>query len=462
MPLTTTSATRQLSDGNFLNGGPGNVFGQSAADGIGFYGVASGIVQPSGQNQVAINRGNAAGVVATIYSASQSPSSVANITTAEKTMTLVTAAGSVFQVTTTDLLFVNKITSQAGLGVGNVRCSAANTAAVTFSNVTGATLTPTASQSYAVVALRGFNTFTGTLSPAAVPASSIIEQQFAVAGARAGELLQVNKPTSQAGLDIVGCRVVSSGTVGINFLNATAAAITPTAAEVYTFASLNGISAVNNESVVQSLQSPGSIAANSAAEQALTVTGLLATDIVKGISKPTAQTGLAVGTNMRISAANTLQLGFGNFTAGALTPTTSETYSVDVFRMNPVAPLFVTTATLTPIGVAGTTTAEQTFSVNGLVASSPVWVNKPSAQAGLGVAGCRISGAGTLAINFVNMTTGTIVPNAEVYTIGNFQLPYGDASSTWLQTASVADVQQDQLAGALRSALVNLGLVAGA
>ena len=461
MPLTTTAQVRQLSDGNFLNGGLGNTMGQSNQDGISFYN-ATPIIQPFGQNQVAIARGNAAGVVATIYSATQSPSSVSANTTAEKTMTLVTAAGSTFQVTTTDLLFVNKITSQAGLGVGNVRASASNTAAVTFSNVTGATLTPTASQSYAIVALRGFNTFTGTLTPASVAINSIVEQQFAVAGVRPGELIQVSKPTSQAGLDIVGCRVVASGTVGISFMNNTAAVVTPTAAEVYTFASLNGIDAANNEVVVQSLQSPGSIAANSAAEQALTVTGLLSTDFVKGVSKPTAQTGLAVATNMRISAANTLQLGFGNFTAGALTPTTSETYSLDLFRMNPVAPLFVTTATLAPIGVAPTTTAEQTFNVTGLVASSPVWVNKPTVQNGLGIAGVRISGAGTLAVNYINVTTGTIIPATEVYTIGNFQLPYGDASSTWLQTASIADTSQNQLAGALRSALVNLGLVAGA
>ena len=461
MPITTTSAQRQLSDANFLTGGPGTTFGQSNLDGISFYGVAC-VAQPSGPAQKIVASGNAAGVVATIYSAAQSPSSVSTITTAEKTMTLVTAAGSNFQVTTTDLMFVNKITSQAGLGVGNVRASASNTAAVTFSNPTGATLTPTASQSYVIVAVRGFNTISGTLTPGTVAASSIIEQQFTVAGVRAGELLQVNKPTAQAGLDIVGCRVVANNIVGITYLNATAAVLTPTAAEVYTFASMSGMDAMNNELVVQSLQSPGSIAANSQAEQALTVTGLASTDFVKGISKPTSQTGLAVATNMRISAANTLQLGFGNFTGAALTPTATETYSVDLFRMNPVAPLTVVTASLAPIGVAPTTTAEQTFNVTGLVASSPVWVNKPSWQNGLGVAGVRISGAGTLAVNYINMTGSTIVPSTETYIIGNFQLPYGDASSTWLQTVSTSDVTQNTLVKSLRGALVSLGLVAGA
>lgn len=46
MPTTTTSAVRQLSDGNGLTGGPGTVLGQSAADLIGFFGLTTGVVQP--------------------------------------------------------------------------------------------------------------------------------------------------------------------------------------------------------------------------------------------------------------------------------------------------------------------------------------------------------------------------------------------------------------------------------
>ena len=460
MPITTTSAPRQLSDGNFLSGGPGNVLGQSAADGIAFYG-ASAIAQPAGQGQVAITRGNAAGVVATILSAAQSPTLVGTLTTAEKTMTLVTAAGSNFQIATTDLVYVNKPTSQAGLGVGNVRASAGNTLAVTFSNFTAASITPTASENYTVAALRGFTNFTGTLTPAAVAANTIAEQQFAVSGVRAGDVLQVNKPTSQAGLDIVGCRVVSSGTVGITFANVTAAVITPTAAEVYGIACLQGIDATNNDLIVQSLQSPGTIGVSTSAEQTLTVTGLATTDTVVGISKPTAQAGLGI-VNQRVSSANTLGITFGNFTAASITITASQTYAVTIKRPNPVAPLVVQTVTLTPTAVNPNTTAEQVFAVPNVVASSPVWVNKPSATPGLGIAGVRISSAGTVAINYCNVTSGTITPPAEAYIVGNFQLPVGDASSTWLQTASTADQTQSQLANALRGAVVNLGLVAGA
>jgi hypothetical protein len=46
MPLTTTSAVRQLSDGNGLSGGPGNQLGISPADEIGFFG-ATPVQQPA-------------------------------------------------------------------------------------------------------------------------------------------------------------------------------------------------------------------------------------------------------------------------------------------------------------------------------------------------------------------------------------------------------------------------------
>lgn len=80
--------------------------------------------------------------------------------------------------------------------------------------------------------------FSAVLSPVAVAANTTAEQIFAVAGVSVGDVLQVNKPTSQAGLGIVGVRVSSAGNVGINFSNNTAAPITPTAAETYLFSAM--------------------------------------------------------------------------------------------------------------------------------------------------------------------------------------------------------------------------------
>lgn len=72
-----------------------------------------------------------------------------------------------------------------------------------------------------------------TLSPAAVAANTSAEQTFTVAGLRVGDFVSINKPTAQAGLGIVGCRVSAASTLAITFGNFTAAAITPTASEVY-------------------------------------------------------------------------------------------------------------------------------------------------------------------------------------------------------------------------------------
>jgi hypothetical protein len=53
-----------------------------------------------------------------------------------------------------DWVFVNKPTAQAGLGIVGCRVTAANTLGITFSNNTGSSITPTASQTYLVLAMR--------------------------------------------------------------------------------------------------------------------------------------------------------------------------------------------------------------------------------------------------------------------------------------------------------------------
>jgi hypothetical protein len=73
---------------------------------------------------------------------------------------------------------------------------------------------------------------------------------------------------------------------------------------------------------------------------------------------------------------------------------------------------YLVSATLSPAEVAANTTAEQTFTVTGLKAGDAVFVNKPTSQAGLGIAGVRVSAANTLAINFVNATGTPITPTA--------------------------------------------------
>ena len=79
------------------------------------------------------------------------------------------------------------------------------------------------------------------------------------------------------------------------------------------------------------------------------------------------------------------------------------------------------TPSLSPASVAANTTAEQSFAVTGLAASDIVVVNKPTAQAGLGIVGARAE-ADLLYITFSNNTAGAITPTAaETYQVLAFR-----------------------------------------
>lgn len=84
-----------------------------------------------------------------------------------------------------------------------------------------------------------------------------------------------------------------------------------------------------------------------------------------------------------------------------------------------VAALGVISVTLSPAQVAANTTAEQTFTVPGLATIDVIaGVSKPTAQAGLGIVGWRVSAANTLAITFSNNTASPITPTAsQVYSV---------------------------------------------
>lgn len=74
--------------------------------------------------------------------------------------------------------------------------------------------------------------------------------------------------------------------------------------------------------------------------------------------------------------------------------------------------------TLSPAAVANATSAEQTFTVTGLLLGDHITVNKPTAQAGIGIVGSRCSANDVLAITFMNATAATVTPTAsEVYLV---------------------------------------------
>lgn len=77
----------------------------------------------------------------------------------------------------------------------------------------------------------------------------------------------------------------------------------------------------------------------------------------------------------------------------------------------------VSTLSVNVASVAQNTTAEQTFTLTGLKVGDMVFVNKPALDAGLGIVGCRVSAADTIAISYVNATGSAIDPAAETYKI---------------------------------------------
>lgn len=73
----------------------------------------------------------------------------------------------------------------------------------------------------------------------------------------------------------------------------------------------------------------------------------------------------------------------------------------------------VYTAVLSPALVAANTTAEQTFTFTEVTTSDTVaGISKPTAQAGLGIVGWRITAADTIGITFSNNTGSGITPTA--------------------------------------------------
>src|SRR5271166_2691306 len=156
MPVTETKAPRQLSDGNTA----GTVLGQSSLDLIAFYNST-----PVPQ----LLQGSLAGLngLLTVYATSQSPAAVTAHTTSEVSMT-------VNGIVATDMIVaIVKPTAQAGLAVGTARTSTTSTVAASFGNVTGATVTPTTTETYFVVTASADLQFpTITISPAPVPPAS--------------------------------------------------------------------------------------------------------------------------------------------------------------------------------------------------------------------------------------------------------------------------------------------------
>lgn len=442
------------------NSSDGYQIGSLSTTPVGMYG-ATPVAQRKNANQISVSQAAACGVLFSVNTQGLSPNVVG--TSQAQTQAITITNGSPFVVG--DMLLVNKPTAQAGLGILNARVSTASIAVLNFANLTAAGVTPTAGEAYSFQALRSLATSI-SITPTSVTALTVASQTFSVTGLAPNMFVAVQAAAStleQPNLGIAGARVVSNGVLGIDFINVSQAPITPTAGSYNIFAA-NGLNALNNLIVLgANIGASTGIAAGATTtiqirEIALTVSTIAADDTVVGISKPSAQgaVGLLGG---RVSSANVIALSFIIGSAAA-TPTANEVYNVTLYRANPVAPMSLLTQAITPTSVAASTTAEQTFTVTGISASTFVYGVKPSATPGLGIVGWRVAGANSVGITFANPTSAAITPPSETYLFANFNnMP--NSQSWYQQQVSISANALTNLANDLRTTLVNLGPITG-
>lgn len=81
--------------------------------------------------------------------------------------------------------------------------------------------------------------------------------------------------------------------------------------------------------------------------------------------------------------------------------------------------VFALAPTLTSVAVSTITTAEQTYTVQGLqVGDIVVSVNRPNnTPVGVGIVNARVSAANTLALTWVNPTAGSVTPGAGAFAL---------------------------------------------
>lgn len=441
----------------------GYLFGTLSSTPIGMYGVTP-VAQRSNANQLTVSTGGTAGTLVSVQTINLAPAAVGANTTLSQAFTATSSP-----IVGTDFVAVNTVIGiTAAGGIGNVRAHTNTAGAVImqfFNMGAGAGVTSVAASQFQFLAFRGLASSI-SLTPAAVPGNSSSEQTFNVTGISPDDLVFVSKGAENAGIGLGGVRVPGNNKLAINFLNVSTASITPTAAETYSFVASSGLAANSNvmiygANIGTANVISGNVTSNWVVQsQTITVSSILATDILFGVSKPSLQAQLGIA-GQRITTANIVSIDFATGSQTGITPTASEIYSCAIYRQAPIAPLNLISVTCTPSALAGATSVEQAFAVTPVAATAFVWVNGPAPTAGTGIVGCRVSGTGSVAIQFANsLVSTTATPTAGVYTFGvTPPMPNGGAFySTQVANALVNTTAQ---ANELRAALVALGPITG-
>ncbi len=207
------------------------------------------------------------------------------------------------------------------------------------------------------------------------------------------------------------------------------------------------------------------VAAATTAEKALSDATMLGTDVWVGATKPTLQAGIAIAGGRVSPTAGNAFVTLVNATAAVVTPTNTELYGVTIFRPVAAAVMSVFTATITPTSVAANTSAEQTFTVTGIVSGDPIAISPQgniSQPLGVGICGVRASATNTIAIGFINATAAAIVPPSVQILVAQFNIGAPTAGNSVQQSVGVLQTSALNDIVSIRSALVTTGLIKGA
>lgn len=227
---------------------------------------------------------------------------------------------------------MTKAAYQANLGIGGVRVAGKNQIGVQYFNVSAANITPTANETYKIVAFNGMSAASPTiqitanlanLTAAAANASN--KTDITVVGIATTDMfLNMNKALASPLL--FGNGLCTANTVTIHY-GAGVPGATP-ANGVYSMALLKQ-DAPAPVQVSHVTLTPSAVAANSAAEQVFTLpTGVtLQANSTVIVNKRTATPGVAI-VGARANSTSTLAINFMNVTGAAITPPANEVYTV--------------------------------------------------------------------------------------------------------------------------------------
>ncbi len=244
-----------------------------------------------------------------------------------------------------DLVFLAKGAENAGIGLAGVRAAGNNKIAINFLNVSTATITPTAAETYSYVATNGmsansnimvYGVNVGTLSTVVTASTNnwVVSTQTATCSSILATdiLFGISKPTVQAQLGIVGQRITTANVIGIDFATGSITGVTPTASEIYSCA-LYRTAPIAPLNLISVTCTPTAIGGGSSGEQIFSVTPAAAGSFVwVNGPAPTAGTGIV---GCRVSTTGVVAITFAN---ALVSTTATPAAGVYVFGVTPQFP----------------------------------------------------------------------------------------------------------------------------